>query len=40
MEEIDVTKTVFCPDEQMVVDCDDCCGCLTIIMGWGITTSQ
>ena len=27
MEELDVTKMVFCPDQQMVVDCNDCCGC-------------
>lgn len=27
MEELDVTKMVFCPDQDELVDCDDCCGC-------------
>jgi hypothetical protein len=27
MEELDVTKMVFSPDQDELVDCDDCCGC-------------
>jgi hypothetical protein len=27
MEELDVTKMVFCPDREMMVDCANCCGC-------------
>ena len=27
MKELDVTKMVFCPDQQMMMDLDDCSGC-------------
>ena len=27
MKELDVTKMVFCPDQQMMMDLDDCGGC-------------
>lgn len=27
MEELEVTKVVFCPDQQMMVEYNDCCGC-------------
>jgi len=27
MEELDVTKMVYYPDQQEMVDCEDCCGC-------------
>ena len=27
MKELDVTKMVFCPNQQMMMDCDDCSGC-------------
>ena len=27
MEELDVTKMVYCPDQEIMVDCGDCCFC-------------
>ena len=27
VKNLDVAKMVFCPDQDMLVDCEDCCGC-------------